>query len=240
MTPASSEVSIYQLVLTINNEYLVEGWYAGIPLAYTGEGADPQPSAFVYNSLDATYPVWSSDPDLALFTWEFASFRFIADTEYFRLAQKEDGTFQLGIFDLFTVTDLGTQNESTTQRDAGFETAVVASLFTDARAETEIKPATLNEKRGFAGSELFGFNLGSKLWLLERAPLDQTTLNLYSQYVKQALDWMVLEGIASKVECTTVRDNGRLNFLLIIRRPDAPDATLRFYINWQNQTVGNL
>ena len=76
-------------------------------------------------------------------------------------------------------------------RDPGFETAVLISLFTDARADdTDTLPDTYEDRRGYFGSILEDSPIGSKLWLLGRSKIDNTTLQLAEQYIIDALQWM--------------------------------------------------
>ena len=127
-------------------------------------------------------------------------------------------------------------------RDPGFETAVLISLFTDARAsDTDTLPGTNVSRRGYFGSELMGFNIGSKLWLLERSNLDDNTFRLAEQYIKDALDWMRTDGIAASIEAVASKGGPRqLNFAVKIKRKDVDDISFKFFANWEYQTAGGL
>jgi phage gp46-like protein len=128
-------------------------------------------------------------------------------------------------------------------RDPGFETAVLISLFTDARADdSDVLPSAGISRRGYFGSSLLGFNLGSKLWLLERSKLgDTNTLRLAEQYIRDALEWMRTDGIASSIEAVAVvSGRNQLNFSVKIKRKDVDDITFKFYANWEYQTAGGL
>jgi phage gp46-like protein len=127
-------------------------------------------------------------------------------------------------------------------RDPGFETSVLISLFTDARAsDSDTLPGTSVSRRGYFGSHLVGHNIGSKLWLLERSKLDDNTMRLAEQYVSEALDWMRVDGIAASIEVIAVKGGKRrLNFSVRIKRKDVDDIAFRFYANWEYQTAGGL
>lgn len=90
--------------------------------------------------------------------------------------------------------------------DDGLETPVVVSLFTDAPATVEeLRLAGLPEddRRGYFGDaypDVEGDVTGSKLWLLERAKLDDATLADARRYAEEALAWMVVDGAVSAVE----------------------------------------
>lgn len=127
-------------------------------------------------------------------------------------------------------------------RDPGFETSVLISLFSNARADNDdTLPQTTELRNGYWGSELVEFNFGSKLWLLGRAKIDTTTLRLVEQYCKDALDWMVQDGIAQSIEAIAVKENNReIRFLVRINRKNVDNVFFKFYANWQYQTIGGL
>lgn len=104
--------------------------------------------------------------------------------------------------------------------DDGLETAVAISLFTDARAANDdVLPDGTADKRGcwmFAYLEPFG----SKLWLLGRAKQLPETLLLAEHYAREALQWLIDDGVAREViaEASYPRANV-LALLITIRRP---------------------
>ena len=84
-------------------------------------------------------------------------------------------------------------------------TALILSLFTDARAteeEWEQVRDWENSKRGYWGDKLSSdfMGSGSKLWLLRRSPTDEATRERARTYVKEALRWMVDDGLLSSIE----------------------------------------
>lgn len=85
---------------------------------------------------------------------------------------------------------------------SGLATAVLVSIFTDARAlPDEIRTAVL--RGGWIGDSappVEEFKLGSRIWLTEPAKLIQSTANIVSSYALAALQWMIDQGIASNVE----------------------------------------
>lgn len=74
------------------------------------------------------------------------------------------------------------------------ETNIVVSLFTDARSSKDIE-----DKRGYWGS-----GVGSLLWELFRETASQENLQRAIQYCKDALQWLVDDGIAASIEVTGV------------------------------------
>ena len=127
-------------------------------------------------------------------------------------------------------------------RDPGFETSVVLSLFSDARASRgDVLPGTVENKAGWWGSVLLGRQFGSKLWLLQRAVLDNTTMRLYEQYSKDALKWMVDDRIAEEITAVAVRVGlNRVNLAMTVKRKNNTSVSFRFYVNWEEQLAGGI
>jgi len=84
----------------------------------------------------------------------------------------------------------------------GFDTALKMSLFEERRADRqEMIPS--ERRRGWWGNELFdeaAFEIGSKLWLIDQARLNQETLNRAIDYVRQALQWLINDNHVEAVE----------------------------------------
>lgn len=110
--------------------------------------------------------------------------------------------------DLGLVQDIGTGEfdlailNGDLAASSGLATAVLVSIFTDARAlSDEVRTAVL--RGGWIGDSVppvEEFKLGSRVWLTEPAKLIQSTVNLVSSYVLQALQWMIDGGIAANIE----------------------------------------
>lgn len=92
------------------------------------------------------------------------------------------------------------------QYDRGLRTAIVISLFTDARADDgDALPTTDTDRRGWWADTFAedGDRIGSRLWLLSRAKQTDETLELARGYARTALDWLIADGIASAVDVAT-------------------------------------
>lgn len=96
------------------------------------------------------------------------------------------------------------------KEDAGLSTAVLISLFTDARAREDdelpdvLLPEDFPNRRGWWGdstSERDNDSVGSRLWLLDRSKDINENLRLAEEYAEESLQWMIDEGIAAKVKC---------------------------------------
>ena len=88
-------------------------------------------------------------------------------------------------------------------RETSLRTAVLLSLFTDRRATPEeLARFGGDDARGWWGdsiAEVDGDQFGSKLWLLGREKVLPETLNRAREYARQALSWLVEDGVASEV-----------------------------------------
>ena len=82
-------------------------------------------------------------------------------------------------------------------------TSVLISLFTDRVATPDdlVPDATrkLRDPRGWWADEL----IGSRLWLIDRAKRTQATLQRAQAYIVEALQWLVDDDVASRIEVTT-------------------------------------
>lgn len=132
--------------------------------------------------------------------------------------------------------------------DDGLTTAVIISLFTDARARPDDPIREGEDPRGWWGD---AFNadpadrIGSRLWQLARAKVTETTATRARDIVREALAWLTDDGIASAVEITTdaigptaARPSGAIAISVTIQRPGGP-ARQRFDFLW-DATAGSF
>jgi len=127
-------------------------------------------------------------------------------------------------------------------RETALETSIVISLFTDGRADSsDDLPDTFAFLSGYFGSVLTKFNIGSKLWLLGRSKVTQTTISEGIQYCKEALAWMIADEIADNIEVKANRSAPRqIDFAVLIQRRNASNVFFSFFVNWENQTIGGI
>lgn len=121
--------------------------------------------------------------------------------------------------------------------DDGLETAVILSLFTDARAsDDDPLPFGESDRRGWwadAFPSVDRDRIGSRLWLLRREKQTQDTLNRAREYAEEALAWLVADGVARSVEVESfIVRNGVLGLSVVIQRPDASIARFRYETLW--------
>lgn len=122
--------------------------------------------------------------------------------------------------------------------DDGLETAVVLSLFTDRRAEEDdALPGGGDDRRGFWG-DVPGDRIGSRLWLLHREKQTPAVLGRAQQYAREALTWLIDDGIASAVDVVASIPRGGILALEIgITRPANPPIRYRFERFWSGDAV---
>ncbi len=93
--------------------------------------------------------------------------------------------------------------------DETLETAIMISLFSDARVSKDEIPEWESSARGWwadALSDIPGDTTGSRLWLLSREKQTFDVTLRAREYCEQALAWLVADGVASSVnvECEFV------------------------------------
>jgi phage gp46-like protein len=117
--------------------------------------------------------------------------------------------------------------------------AVVISLFTWRRAKPD-DPVD-GDRWGWWGDglgDLPNDRIGSRLWLLSREKLTQSVLNRARGYAEEALQWLLDDGVATRVTVTTERqgiNEGALQ--CVIERDRRSPLTLRFDNTWRNINV---
>jgi phage gp46-like protein len=134
--------------------------------------------------------------------------------------------------------------------DGGLASAVVVSLFSDARAQPGDRlpdearapwdqvtpPQVFADRRGFWGDVIPPVqangkrrSIGSRLWLLRREKLTPETLLRAEAYAREALAWLLEDGIARRIDVSAAAERTSWLVLTIaIWRPDG----LRFEKVW--------
>jgi len=128
-------------------------------------------------------------------------------------------------------------------REGGLESAVIMSLFTDRRAKEDDTLDDKNDLRGWWADRLDvdanDDKIGSRIWLLERSKTTNQTIVKLKEYILEALDWMVEDGVAMKVDAEVERQgdpgNDRLAFSVTIYKIDGNNETYKFDDLWNNQ-----
>ncbi len=122
--------------------------------------------------------------------------------------------------------------------DAGPQTAVTLSLFTDRRAgDSDVLPDGGDDRRGWWGDafpEVPGDVYGSRLWLYARAKDLPATLEAVREAATEACAWLTEDGVAARVEAVAERLRaGVLSLTVAITRPDRSRTDIRFADLWE-------
>jgi len=133
------------------------------------------------------------------------------------------------------------------QSDAGLETAVIISLFSDRRAkEDDVLPDPNNsDRRGWWGDlaspEVARDQIGSRLWLLEREKTTENVLVRAKEYATEALAWLIEDGVAEKVDVESERQGPVGSDILAISvkvyRPDGSIVPFKYSAQWNAQSL---
>lgn len=123
-------------------------------------------------------------------------------------------------------------------KEGSLYTAVVLSLFLDARAkDDDVIPDGSGDRRGWWGdayASSTGDSIGSRLWLLTREKQLASVLAKAAEYAEEALAWLVTDGAAKNVTVTpSIPQQGVLGLLVQIERPDGSRVQFLFNNLWE-------
>lgn len=109
--------------------------------------------------------------------------------------------------------------------------AILLSLFTDRPAlKDDVIPDGTTDRRGWWGDQ----ELGSRLWLLERAKQTTETLQRARDYIAEALQWLVEDGVVARfdIEAAWLR-RSTLGARVTAFRTDGRTVALSYSWAWQ-------
>ena|SRR5690348_11728614 len=122
-------------------------------------------------------------------------------------------------------------------KDEGLETAIIISLFTDRRVRPEELPVEETDRRGYWADAINddGDLIGSKLWLLKREKITSEVLVKARQYCEEALQWLVDDNIADRVDVITERtDLNQISIEIDIIKPHDGSVSRKYAFIWDN------
>ena len=123
--------------------------------------------------------------------------------------------------------------------DNGLETAVLISLFSDARATDDQIPADETDPRGWWGDiypNFPGDEIGSLLWITARGKASNETLKISEDFSVKALQWLIDDGIAASVTVSASYDDNKSLILGIeILRKTGSDVAFNYV--WDGQDL---
>jgi phage gp46-like protein len=130
---------------------------------------------------------------------------------------------------------------SSLSTDSGLETAVVISLFTDRRAESDdTLPGWSGDRRGWWAdvySEYENDRIGSRLWLLAREKTLPAVLERAKEYAREALAWMIEDGLAAEIHVEAERGrNDILGLSIDIVKPSRELVNFTYQDIWESMT----
>ena len=147
-------------------------------------------------------------------------------------------------WDTYTMEGDFTFVDGDLETDDGLRTSVIISLFSDRRAREDdaLPDPASTDRRGWWGDlaspEVEKDEIGSRLWLLSREKTTPEVLIRAEQYAKEALQWMIEDGVAASVSVKAERLDSysatRLDLLVEIKRVSGEIVTTKFDIQWQN------
>ncbi|MCW3644120.1 phage GP46 family protein [Burkholderia cenocepacia] len=80
--------------------------------------------------------------------------------------------------------------------------AVLISIFTDREASADdVIPDGSTDRRGWWADD--NVSIGSRMWLLKRAKQTTQTAQRAYDYLAEALQWLIDDGVAGRIEITT-------------------------------------
>ncbi|QLR42793.1 phage GP46 family protein [Enterobacter sp. RHBSTW-00994] len=116
--------------------------------------------------------------------------------------------------------------------------AVVISLFTHRRADPDDNVDVPMGWWGDTWPVVENDRYGSKLWLLQRSKLTNALVNTVRNYLREALQWMLDDGVVSRVDIDIQRTGiNELGNRIVLWRRDGP-VTISFNDLWSVITNG--
>lgn len=120
-------------------------------------------------------------------------------------------------------------------QDEALVRSVLISLFTWRRADKD--DIAEGQKMGWFGDVIeppeVNDQIGSRLWLLRREKITQSTINRAREYAQEALQWLIDDGVATKI--TVEVERFRIDGIAIgctIYRVGGGNLALRFDDIW--------
>lgn len=113
------------------------------------------------------------------------------------------------------------------------QTAIIISLFTDRLAGADDDYG--EDRRGWWGDLDSEYLIGSRFWLLRREKLMTQVALKAEEYAKEALFWLVEDGVVKSIQINArIRAPNRLYLSIDYTRPDKNSKEmLQFYWVWE-------
>lgn len=116
--------------------------------------------------------------------------------------------------------------------------ALIISLFTWRRKNTSDESEHPYGWWGDSYTSIANDKIGSRLYLLARSKLTNQTANFAKIYIKEAVQWMIDDGIASRIDVSVMRtDLTVLVATINIYKTDGSNEEFRFDNLWSDINV---
>jgi len=114
-------------------------------------------------------------------------------------------------------------------------TAVLISLFTDRVANPDdVIPDGTTDPRGWWGDDPAGPPIGSRLWLLSRAKQTTDTLNHAKDYITEALQWLIDDGVVASFDIYIEWTGpGFMGSQIVAHQPVGTSVTMNYSWTWK-------
>lgn len=113
--------------------------------------------------------------------------------------------------------------------------AVIVSLFSWRKAEPDDNPAQDNGWWGDSFPTVQNDRIGSRLYLISREKLTNKTALKAREYISQALQWLVDDGVAVRVDVKVERTGiDTLSASIVISQTDGNRTTYSFNDLWSD------
>lgn len=114
-------------------------------------------------------------------------------------------------------------------------TAVLISLFTDRIANTDdVVSDASGDPRGWWADAGEQYPIGSRLWLLERDKQTDLTLAAAKDYITEALQWLIDDGVVARFDISTEWvAPAQMGAAVTAYRQDGTTVAMNFASLWQ-------
>lgn len=132
-------------------------------------------------------------------------------------------------------TGRGDWTQATGDLESGddLQTAIYISLFTDRQARDD-DSYDGDDRKGWWGDSGADYSIGSRIWLLQRSKLSTSVANSAASYAKEALQWLIDDGVIASVTITTqIVYPSRLYMAITYQKPDRTTSTVKYFWVWE-------
>jgi len=131
--------------------------------------------------------------------------------------------------------DISVASNGDIKTKSSFDTTIITSLFTEARASKD-QVVIPENRRGWIGSHNEEFILGSTLWVYGQLRNRKVELNELSTIARLSLKHMIEDNIAKKITASINIEDNKAVLTIRIERPNN-QVDYRHYELWENTGV---